>query len=308
MTELFESLKDCKLCPRNCDADRYSDKLGYCGSDAGYHISSIVLHKGEEPVISGENGICNVFFSRCNLQCIYCQNLQISCNQGVVISRAYSLEEVIAEIIAILDLHQINTVGFVSPSHYVPHVIEIIESLRLNGRNPITVYNTNAYEKASTIRLLESYISVYLPDFKYLDNELAKELSDASNYPDKAILAIKEMYRQKGSTLIKNDEGLAESGLIIRHLVLPDQIENSLKVLRFIAEELSPDISLSLMAQYYPLEKLRHHPFLNRKLTVSEYEVVVKEAEKLGFHRGWIQELESTETYLPDFKKDEPFS
>ncbi len=300
-------MKDCKLCPRNCNADRYSDKLGYCGSDAGYHISSIVLHKGEEPVISGENGICNVFFSRCNLQCIYCQNQQISCNQGEIISREYTLDEVVIKIISILDLHQINTVGFVSPSHFVPHVISIIERLRLKGRNPITVYNTNAYEKASTIRQLESYISVYLPDFKYLDNVLAKELSDAYNYPEIAKSAIKEMYRQKGSSMIKNDQDQAESGLIIRHLVLPNQVENSLKVLRFIAEELSPDITLSLMSQYYPIEKIKSHFFLNRKLNTTEYDVVVKEAEQLGFHRGWIQEIESADVYLPDFNENEVF-
>ena len=302
------ALKTCRICPRNCGVNRYSDKLGYCGSDANYNNSSIVLHKGEEPIISGKNGICNVFFSRCNLQCIYCQNEQISCNKGKVISHKYSLEDITDKIISIFDHYKTNSVGFVSPSHYVPHIISIIDSLRSKGLNPITVYNTNSYDKVETIRQLEGYISVYLPDLKYMDNMLAKELSDAINYPEIAAKAIKEMYRQKGSTIIKNDEGLAESGLIIRHLVLPAQIENSLKVLRFIADELSPDISLSLMAQYHPMPKVKSHSYLNRKLNTSEYDIVVKESEKLGFHRGWIQELESAEVYLPDFNEEQPFN
>ena len=301
------ALKTCRICPRNCGVNRYSDKLGYCGSNADYNISSIVLHKGEEPVISGKNGICNVFFSRCNLQCIYCQNEQISCNKGKVISHKYSLEDITDKIISIFKHYQINSVGFVSPSHYVPHIIAIIDSLRSKGVNPITVYNTNSYDKAETIGQLEGYISVYLPDFKYKDNGLAKDLSGANDYPEIAAKAIKEMYRQKGSTIIKNDEGLAESGLIIRHLMLPSQIDNSLKVLRFIADELSPDISLSLMAQYHPMPNVKSHSYLNRKLHTSEYDMVVKASEQLGFHRGWIQELESSEVYLPDFNEEQPF-
>ncbi|MCX6231540.1 MAG: radical SAM protein [Bacteroidetes bacterium] len=307
MKDLFNQLKDCHICPRECDANRYSKKLGYCKSDADYNIAAIVLHKGEEPMISGEKGICNVFFSRCNLQCIYCQNHQISCNKGDVVSRKYELNEVVEEIISILDEHGINSVGFVSPSHYVPHVIAIIDALRAKDRHPITVYNTNAYDSLESIELLESYISVYLPDLKYKDKELAKDFSDAKNYPKKALKAIREMYRQKGSTLIKNDDGLIESGLIIRHLVLPGHIENSLEVLRSVADELSEDIALSIMAQYHPVDKLKKHPELNRKLTKEEYELVVKEAEKLGFHRGWIQELESAAHYLPDFEEVHPF-
>ncbi len=307
MTRLFKELKNCKICPRNCGVDRYSNNLGYCGSDAGYNISSIVLHKGEEPAISGKNGICNIFFSRCNLQCIYCQNEQISFNKGDVISDKYSLEKVILEIISIFDRYQINSVGFVSPSHYVPHVIAIIEGLWEKGRNPITVYNTNAYDKVETIHKLENYISVYLPDLKYMDNMLSKKLSDAIDYPKTATMAIQEMYRQKGSTIVGNDDGLAESGLIIRHLVLPTQVENSLNVLRFIANELSPNISLSLMAQYHPVEKIKTHTFLNRKLSTAEYDSVVKEAERLSFHRGWVQKLESAAVYLPNFKEEHPF-
>lgn len=307
MNPHLEILTNCNICPRNCNVNRIEGKTGYCGSDAGYNISSIVVHKGEEPVISGEKGICNVFFSRCNLQCIYCQNAQISCNKGEVFSKSYTLDEVADTIITIFKEYQINSLGFVSPSHYIPHVISIIEKLWEKGYHPITVYNTNAYDKAENIRKLENHINVYLPDFKYMDNQLAKELSDASNYVEFATSAIKEMFRQKGSTIIKNDEGIAESGLIIRHLVLPSQTENSLSVLRYIAEELSPNIAVSLMSQYHPVEKVMHHPYLSHLLTCEEYKTVVTELENLGIFRGWIQELESSYHYLPDFNKNHPF-
>jgi len=307
LTAFIKALKNCRICPHNCGVDRFSHKIGYCGSDAAFNISSIILHKGEEPAISGENGICNVFFSRCNLQCLYCQNGQISNNKGNVISSTYSLEEAVNEIITILDYNKINSVGFVSPSHYIPHVIAIIDALRAKGKYPVTIFNTNAYDKVETIQKLEPYISIYLPDLKYMNHNLAKELSGIDNYPEVASMAIKEMYRQKGSTIVKSENGLAESGLIIRHLVLPEQAENSLAVLHFIAEKLSTDISLSLMAQYHPVKYIISHPFLNRKLNFDEYDRVVKEAEQLGFYKGWIQELDSTSIYLPDFNKDKPF-
>ncbi len=301
------SLINCKICPRSCGVNRIEGKLGYCGSNSHYNVSSIVLHKGEEPVISGEKGICNVFFSRCNLQCIYCQNIQISCNRGDVILQVFSLDEVTNAIIDIFETNGINSLGFVSPSHYVPHVISIIENLRAKGYNPITVYNTNSYDKVETIKMLENYINIYLPDFKYSDNKLAKKLSDVSDYFEVASSAIKEMYRQKGSTIIKNDEGIAESGLIVRHLVLPGQIDNSLNVIRHIVDELSPNISVSLMAQYHPVRNLDNYPDLNRKLTQHEYEIVVKELDESGIFKGWVQELESSDNYLPDFENEHPF-
>jgi putative pyruvate formate lyase activating enzyme len=307
MKPSFEILESCNICPRNCNANRLSGKTGYCGSNAEYNISSITVHKGEEPVISGERGICNVFFSRCNLQCIYCQNIQISCNRGDVISQVFSLEEVTNAIIDIFEINGINSLGFVSPSHYVHHVISIIENLRAKGYYPITVYNTNSYDKVETIKMLENYINVYLPDFKYSDNKLAKKFSDVSDYFEVASSAIKEMYRQKGSTIIKNDDGIAESGLIIRHLVLPGQIDNSLNVIRYIADELSLNISVSLMAQYHPVRNLDNYPDLNRKLTQHEYETVVKELDESGIFRGWVQELESSDNYLPDFENEHPF-
>jgi putative pyruvate formate lyase activating enzyme len=281
-------------------------KIGVCGSDAGFNISSICIHQGEEPVISGTNGICNVFFSRCNLSCIYCQNYQISCNRGEVNETRMQLHEVVDSIIKKLE-QGCHAVGFVSPSHYIPHVKAIIESLRLTGHNPVYIYNTNGYDKVEEIRGLESYIDIYLPDYKYSDNNLARKFSKVADYQQTAFAALKEMYRQKGSTLRMNENGFAENGLIIRHLVLPGNIENSIKVLQDIAA-ISTSIAVSLMAQYWPTPVMLTHPTLGRTLLPEEYEMVKTELENLGFYKGWVQELESSDNYLPDFEMDKPFA
>jgi len=303
---LFAPLVSCIICPRDCAVDRLHGETGVCGSNAAFNISSICIHHGEEPVISGVNGICNVFFSRCNLSCVYCQNYQISCNHGKVNEHEMQLDEIVDSIIKLLD-QGCHAVGFVSPSHYIPHVKAIIESLRLSGRNPVFVYNTNGYDKVEEIRKLESYIDIYLPDYKYSDNQLARQLSKVADYQQVAFLAIKEMYRQKGSTLVMNENGYAEKGLIIRHLVLPGNIENSLNVLRDIAD-ISTSIAVSLMAQYWPTPVVAHHPTLGHTLSAGEYEIVKAELESLGFYKGWVQELESNNHYRPDFDCDNPFN
>jgi len=286
--------------------NRLEGKTGKCGSDAGYNISSICIHKGEEPAVSGQQGICNIFFSRCNLSCLYCQNWQISSSKGEVAQKRMAPEEILSEIVSLLD-KGCRAVGFVSPSHFIPHVKTIIDALRLSGYNPVFVYNTNAYDSVEQLRELESYIDVYLPDFKYAGSEIARQFSGVSDYPNRALLAIKEMYRQKGSTLLLDEDGQAERGLIVRHLVLPGNIENSLGVLRLLAEEISESVSLSLMAQYGPTPSVKDHPSLGRNLTREEYNTVLEEMERLGFYKGWVQELESHDHYLPDFEKDNPF-
>lgn len=303
----LEVLRQCRICPRNCGADRFEGNAGWCGSDAAFNISSICLHHGEEPVISGQHGICNIFFSRCNLACIYCQNHQISANRGEVHENKFSLDEVVIRVKGFLETG-CNIVGFVSPSHFLPHVKAIIDSLRQEGRNPTFVYNTNAYDRAEEIKLLENYIDVYLPDLKYLDDEISREYSVAGNYPEFAKAAIKEMYRQKGSTLHLDDDGQVTGGLIIRHLILPGQMESSKAVLKWIAWELSPSIAISLMAQYYPANKALNHAVLGREITRAEYDSVVQELETLGFYKGWIQELQSHGHYRPDFESDIPFA
>jgi len=216
------------------------------------------------------------------------------------------LNEVIRRIIKILD-RGIAAVGFVSPSHVVPQVRTIIAELRKQGRDPIFVYNTNAYDKTDTIRDLEGYIDVFLPDFKYMHAETSSKFSDAPDYPEIALASIREMYRLRSSSLIINEDGQAESGLIIRHLVLPGYVENSLAVLHTIAEKISAGVCISLMSQYHPTEYVKGTPDLNRTLYPEEYQRVVEEMEKLGFRRGYIQQLDSATHYKPDFAKENPF-
>jgi putative pyruvate formate lyase activating enzyme len=304
--EEADLLSDCRLCPRECRVNRFEGGLGYCGTDAGLNIASICIHRGEEPPISGPHGICNIFFTGCNLRCIYCQNHDISqpeiryknpqTDPGTVLDR---IEEILS--------HGINSVGFVSPSHVVPQVSAIIRGLGRRGINPITVYNTNSYDKTDTLRKIADVIDVYLPDYKYFTNTVASSFSDACDYPEVALKALREMYFQKGSVLVRNNNGMAERGILIRHLVLPGYAEESKKVLRSIAGELSPGVSISLMSQYYPAHLAKSHPELGRSLYRSEYESVTDEMEKLGFRNGWIQDPESCNSYLPDFTRDQPF-
>ena len=302
----LEELRACRICPRDCNADRFSKKLGYCKADASFSISSICIHRGEEPVISGNKGICNIFFTNCNLQCIYCQNHQISCNTLDFSAQKLSLKEVLKQITDVL-ASGINHVGFVSPSHFVPQVKIIVNALRAIGLEPVFVYNTNGYDRPEVIRDLEGYIDIYLPDFKYADEELGRKYSDVKNYPGIALKAIKEMLRQKGTSLPVNEMGYAMHGIVIRHLVLPSHPENSINVLRTIATELSNELHISLMSQYYPTEKVQQHGFLGRVLKPKEYNMVVRELEYLGFENGWVQELSSHDNYRPDFKEEHPF-
>jgi putative pyruvate formate lyase activating enzyme len=299
-------LEKCILCPRECRVNRFKGGTGYCKTDAGLNIASICLHKGEEPVISGKEGICNVFFSGCNLHCIYCQNHEISQCSSNSKNASLDLGEVLDTIIRFLD-GGIPAVGFVSPSHVAPQVKLIIKGLNDRGYKPITVYNTNSYDKFETIRSLDGLIDIYLPDYKYVTSELADKYSDAPDYPEIAFKAIKEMYYQKGSRLSINDNGRADNGMLIRHLVLPGHADESKRVLQTIAEELSPGIHLSLMSQYHPTPAVRNHPILNRTLYKAEYDSVVAEMENLGFRNGWIQEMDSNQNYLPDFSKENPF-
>jgi putative pyruvate formate lyase activating enzyme len=305
MKEIHQ-LQTCMLCPRACGAERTGDHLGYCGAGAGYEVASIVLHKGEEPVISGTNGICNVFFSGCNLRCLYCQNHQISRKSGRIAGFVPSLPELIDRIITLLD-QGIENIGFVSPSHMVPQVKAIVGELHRLGYFPIVVYNTNAYEKVETLRLLEGIVDVYLPDLKYMDGELAARWSGADDYPEVAGAAIKEMYRQKGNRLFYSEQGKLRSGMIVRHLVLPDAVANSIGVFRFLAEEVSNRLAVSVMAQYKPTQDVINLPPLHRKITSSEYEQVVAEIENLGFEVGWFQEYGSADCYNPDFTRPFPF-
>jgi putative pyruvate formate lyase activating enzyme len=257
------------------------------------------------------------------MQCIYCQNYQISRNRGPVIEHRLELRDVVERVERAVE-DGVRTVGFVSPSHCIPQMKAIMRALVSRGTRPTFVMNTNAYDRVATIESLEGVMDVYLPDLRYLDAELAREYSDAPDYPAVATKAIKEMFRQKGAEIVVGEDGCIRSGLIIRHLVLPNRVEHSKRCLRWIAGELSPSVHVSLMAQYSPTPPVADHPSLGRRLRPEEYEEVVEELERLGIARGWTQELtsppsaspggtspdgigSSTYTYAPDFARAHPF-
>jgi len=297
--------KECKCCPHNCGVNRASGKLGVCKTDGNPLVASVFLHKGEEPVISGENGICNVFFAHCNLQCIYCQNYQISQNLNDDKNWRKSIGDVVDDIVSILKTG-VKLLGFVSPSHQIKQMLEIIDELKLRGYKPVIVYNSNGYDSVETLKMLDGIVDVYLPDFKYFSDELAFKYSGVKDYLEIGTNALAEMYRQKGSTILLDDDGLIESGVIVRHLVLPSHYEDSIKVLKHIANEVSPFLNISLMSQYYPTTNVCGHKCLDKEVAVDEYNEVVMKLEEIGF-KGWIQEIESSKIYRPDFDRKKPF-
>lgn len=305
-TTHLSALAACRVCPRQCGVDRFAAATGYCRTGAGYGIAAITLHRGEEPAISGSSGICNVFFGHCNLRCRYCQNHQISRNEQAIRGMDWSLEQAAEAIVAILATG-VDRLGFVSPSHMVPQMVAIIEAVQRRGFRPVIVYNSNGYDQVATLRTLEDWVDVYLPDYKYSDPVLSATLSGVRDYPEVAAAALIEMYRQKGYVLHLDDRGLAERGLIVRHLVLPGSATNSLYALRFLAETLSPRLTLSLMAQYQPTAAVADLPPFNRPLLPEEYSQVILEMERLGFGNGWIQDAASAQYYNPDFDRQSPF-
>ena len=316
----------CNICPRRCNADRTLSE-GWCQTDDRIHVASIVIHQGEEPPISGENGIVNLFFPSCNMQCVYCQNHEISRRgtQGTVMT----LDEVCNTITDLLPLSEGN-LGFVSPTHFVPQMISIVEELHLRGHYPTIIYNTNGYDLPDTIASLADIVDVWLPDFKYSDDRLALEYSKAPGYSAYALSALKAMVHQCGVTLQTDERGIARRGVIVRHLVLPGAIENSIGVLKLIAEEISPNLHISLMSQYYPTEVMRKthkqrqinltvHPgtrnmkhwnieSLKRPVMPEEYSHVMDAFHSFGFYRGWLQDYDSHLNYQPHFSRMDPFN
>ena len=295
----------CKCCPRRCQADR-REVFGVCRAPQTPEVSSICCHRGEEPPISGHRGICNLFFSHCNLQCIFCQNHDIS--RAVVDSTLIhynTIESIVERILTVLPQCE-NMLGLVSPTHYAHLIPDLIESLHCRQCYPTVVYNSNGYDDPEMLRQIAPYVDIYLPDYKYSDSQLAAQLSQAPDYPKQAAAALKEMCYQKGHSLRIDEEGLAFGGIIIRHLILPGQVDNSLHCLDWIAENLSPNIHVSLMSQYYPPSSTLPMQ-LSRRVTQEEYETVVNHFYQLGFTKGWVQELSSAECFHPNFRRQDSF-
>jgi putative pyruvate formate lyase activating enzyme len=277
--------------------------MGFCQSGNEVIISSAGPHHGEEPPISGTRGSGTIFFTNCNLRCVFCQNYQISQQaQG----RPITTDE-LADTMLSLQQQGCHNINLVSPTHFVPQFLEALALAIPNGLNLTIVYNTNGYDSLATLKLLDGIVDIYLPDIKYANDRYAKEYSGVNDYVKHNRLALKEMYRQTGN-LVTDKNGIAQRGVLIRHLVLPHQIAGSFASLNFIVGEISKNVSISLMSQYHPSHKARQHPLINRRLNQSEYKEVVAYAEKLGLENYFIQELVSSDDFLPDFQKENPFN
>lgn len=298
----LEILELCYACPHNCKVNRTVGDLGICASGYLPIVSSYTAHHGEEPVLSGRNGAGNIFFGNCNLKCIYCQNYEISQNWNVERHHEVSHER-LADIMIELQSRECHNIGLVSPTHFSATILKSIYLAAGKGLKLPIIYNTNGYDSVEMLKLYDGVIDIYLPDFKYGDSDYAKKYSNAENYFEHTKAALKEMYRQVGDELIYEGDVVVK-GLIIRHLVLPNGLAESDKVFRFIAEELSPKVHISLMSQYYPTNKAYKEILLDRKLRQSEYEKAIEFMDKYGLENGWIQEMESNDYYRPHFKEN----
>ena len=292
-------LEKCAICPHNCGINRLNNQIGRCKSKDTIKVALYSTHNFEEPCISGKKGSGTVFFSNCNMNCVFCQNYEIS-QQGK--GKEISIEE-LADIFIKQQEKDVENINLVTPTSYVPQIIEAIKIARKNGLKLPIVYNTNGYEKVETLKMLEEYVDIYLPDFKYSDDELGKRLSKVDNYFEIATEALKEMYRQTGKAVF-NGEGIMQKGMIIRHLVLPNHILNSRRVLKWINENMH-DVYVSVMAQYFPTYKAKEIDDINRKLTKEEYEQIENYLYRLDLENGYIQELgEHEEEYVPHWECD----
>lgn len=292
-----ELLKKCNLCPRKCSIDRTSGKVGRCRASLKPKIALADLHFYEEPCISGQSGSGTVFFTGCNLSCKFCQNYKIS---QEFLGQEIEIEELANKFLELQEKGA-NNINLVTGFAYVPQIIEALKIAKKNRLKIPIVYNSSGYESIETLKMLEGYIDVYLPDFKYAYNELGENLSSVNNYYEIACEAIKEMKKQVGNPIF-NDDGIIQKGLIIRHLVLPNHLQNSKKVFKWIKQNLGKDTYVSVMAQYFPTYKAPKTTDINRKLTLEEYEEIENYLFKLDLSNGYMQELEENEEkYVPNF-------
>lgn len=288
-------LESCTLCPRECKINRYKYN-GVCGANANIKLAHYSLHEWEEPIISGDKGSGTVFFSNCNLKCIFCQNRDISTNSyGKEITND-RLKEILLEL-QNMGAHNIN---LVTPTHYVPQIIDTIKDIKNKELKIPVVYNTSSYEKVSTIKMLNGLIDIYLADLKYFDNELGEKYSNCKNYFEVATSAIEEMYKQVSNPVI--EDGLMKKGLIVRILILPGHIDDAKKIIKYLYDKYKDNIFISLMNQYTPMYKIDEYPNLNRKLNTDEYDEVIDYACDLGITNAFIQEGEtSSQSFIPKF-------
>lgn len=298
----FENVKklmqDCTLCPRKCHVNRLAGQKGFCGETAELRAARAALHYWEEPCISGSCGSGAVFFSGCSLQCVYCQNYDISVkNSGIPLTVSR-----LVQIFMTLQSKGAANINLVTACHFLPLVVLALTQAKEEGLRIPVVYNSSGYEELSSLRLLEGLVDIYIPDLKYRSPELSSQYSRAENYFEKASAAIGEMLRQTGDPVLDPETGLLKKGVIVRHLLLPGRAGDSKKVLRYLHETYGNHIYISIMNQYTPLEHVSHIPELNRRITPEEYERVLAFAEKIGIEQGYIQEGDTAaESFIPAF-------
>lgn len=317
--------QNCLLCPRKCGVNRLAGEIGYCGQTAELTAARAALHFWEEPCISGANGSGTVFFSGCNLRCVYCQNHNIALGKT---GRPITLER-LGDIFLELQDKGANNINLVTPTHFIPQIVLSLENAKSRGLNIPVVYNTGSYEEVSSLKYLDGLVDIYLPDLKYYSSELSRAYSHADDYFEKATAAIAEMFRQVGqpvmaapgysegnaprgaaaSTSVSNAMSIQKEetmmmtrGMIVRHLILPGQTKDSKKILRYLYETYRNDIYVSIMNQYTPLPHVASIDALNRRVTTEEYEKIISFARRLGIEQGFIQEgSAASESFIPEF-------
>lgn len=292
-------LNSCNLCPRNCNVNRNNNEIGYCGASNQMVIAKAYLHMWEEPCISGSVGSGTIFFSYCNLRCIFCQNYDISTlHKGNIVS-VNRLKEICLE----LQEKGALNINLVTPTHYVPLIVEALKLAKKEGLTIPIIYNTSSYENISTIKLLEGIVDIYLPDLKYYDDIYGIKYSNCNNYFKYASSAIEEMYKQVGKCVFDNN-GIIKKGVIVRHLMLPDNIEDSKNIINYLYNKYKDNIYISIMNQYTPLRRLEYEN-LNRKVNDTEYDELINYAYDLGIRNAYIQEGETQkESFIPDFDNE----
>lgn len=294
----FESmLSKCSLCPRNCMVDRLNGESGWCLAGKSIKIARVSLHEWEEPCISGTHGSGTVFFSNCTLKCVFCQNYKISQEH---FGKEISIER-LSDIFLELQSKGAHNINLVTPTHYVPQIIEAIKISKSKGLNLPILYNTSSYENVETIRALKGYIDVYLPDLKYFKDAYAVKYSHAPEYFKFASKAIKEMFAQAGEPVFDKD-GLIKKGVIIRHLMLPELLFDSKKVVDYIHETFGDKVYLSLMNQYTPMHYSYKYPEINKPLNPKHYDSLIDYCLRIGIKNGFIQDTgTSSENFVPEF-------
>ena len=286
----------CTLCPRNCQVNRASGGTGFCGMPASIQVARASLHMWEEPCISGTNGSGTVFFTGCNLKCVFCQNHTIAIGQK---GREVSISQ-LADLFLMLQDKGAHNINLVTPSHYVPDIAEALRLAKKQGLCLPIVYNTSGYDSVSTLSLLDGLVDVYLPDFKYVSQKLSKRYSHAADYFKVAKASLAEMFRQVGTPVFDGD--MLIKGIVVRHLLLPGCTEDSKAVIRYLYKTYGDRIFISIMNQYTPLPHVASYLEINRKVTQAEYDEVVDYAIELGVENGFVQEGDTAdESFIPEF-------